>query len=162
MSISSGCYETIEKAISCLRNGHVGILAVSDNYVSPALGLGTQPDFLNCVVSLTTSLPPAGLLKTLKAIEGDAGRCLGARWGSRPLDIDILDYRGQVLNWHDNGRTSRGNGLILPHPEMHKRAFVLKPLRDIAPAWRHPVFDATAQQLLMRLAAQRRQTAMRV
>ena len=155
------CSETFGTARSRLITRDCEIVARSANYRSPALGARAQPDFLNNVIAIQTSLPPIELLRALKSIERDAGRRKGPRWDSRSLDIDILDYRGLVLNWRSDGDTSRGAGLILPHPEMHKRAFVLKPLSDIAPVWRHPVLDAGARQLLARIERQSRHSAVR-
>jgi len=145
------CDRAFDASLSHLDAAGVKIISRSTNYKSPALGLGMQPDFLNCVVKIDTDLPPARLLKILKATERAAGRKNGRRWGPRPLDMDILDYRGQILNWQNGGRTRKGEELILPHPEMHKRSFVLKPLIDVAPYWRHPVLDASAHQLLTKL-----------
>src|SRR5262249_8436131 len=88
-------------------------------------------------------------LRLVKGLERQAGRRLGQTWGPRPLDIDILDFGGRRLGWPP-GRHRRGR-LILPHPEAHRRAFVLVPVADIAPAWRHPVLGATPARPLARL-----------
>ena len=152
------CDQAFKKAFCALEERGVKILARSENYLSPALGMGLQPDFLNCVISVHPASTPVELLRLLKSIEKAAGRPLRERWSSRPLDIDILDYRGRVVNWHENGATKRGSGLILPHPEMHSRAFVLKPLLDIAPEWHHPVLNVSARQLLRALSADARVT----
>ena len=151
--------ESLDKALSVLEEKGMEICAVSSLYESPALGLGMQPAFLNNVLSVRTEYSPAGLIRELKLIERSAGRTPGARWGARPLDIDILDYEGRVLNWKHDGLTLKEKGLILPHPEMAKRAFVLKPLHEIAPNWRHPVLDATALQLLAMLDPRTRRSA---
>jgi 2-amino-4-hydroxy-6-hydroxymethyldihydropteridine diphosphokinase len=117
---------------------------------SRPVGGGRQPDFLNAVVMIEARLPPAALLRRLKQLERAAGRRPGRRWGPRPLDIDILDYAGRRLGWPGG----QGSRLTLPHPQMHRRAFVLAPLTDVAPHWRHPVLGATAQALLRRLGGQ--------
>ena len=96
------------------------------------------------------STSPAVLLRTLKRIERKAGRRLGRRWGPRQLDIDILDFGGRQIG-NPHGRRRRGQ-LQLPHPEMHRRAFVLLPLREVAPFWRHPRLGLTVSALLARLA----------
>jgi 2-amino-4-hydroxy-6-hydroxymethyldihydropteridine diphosphokinase len=72
----------------------------------------------------------------LKLLERQAGRRRGVRWGARPLDIDIIDYDGLR---YGRPRQRTRNGLTLPHPEMHRRPFVVMPLAEIAPTWRHPV-----------------------
>jgi 2-amino-4-hydroxy-6-hydroxymethyldihydropteridine diphosphokinase len=95
-------------------------------------------------------LPPAALLTRLHAIEARFGRVRGERNAARSLDLDLLAY-GEI--------TSNAAGpLILPHPRMHQRAFVLAPLCDIAPAWRHPGLHRSAAQLLAALAPE--QTAL--
>lgn len=104
--------------------------AASRLYRSPPWGLEDQPDFVNAVAALDTRLPPEGLLAELKALESRAGRVRGgARWGPRVLDLDLLLYGDRVS---DDPR------LILPHPRMHERAFVLLPLLEIAPGVRIP------------------------
>jgi 2-amino-4-hydroxy-6-hydroxymethyldihydropteridine diphosphokinase len=94
------------------------------------------------------------LLRTFKQLERAAGRRFGRHWGPRPLDLDIIDVRGTVLNWPPLHRV-RG-GLILPHPEMAARAFVLVPLKEIAPHWHHPGLHRTIDQLLANQQQQRR------
>ena len=99
--------------------------------------MAPQPRYLNAVVLVEAYIAPGALLRLLKRIERRAGGRLGARnGGPRPLDIDILDYGGRRIG-RPPRRRQRGR-LILPHPEMHRRAFVLVPLLEVAPAWRHP------------------------
>jgi 2-amino-4-hydroxy-6-hydroxymethyldihydropteridine diphosphokinase len=89
------------------------------------------------------------LLRLLKRIERRAGRTRTRAMAPRALDIDILDHGGRRMGWPPR-RRERGR-LIIPHPELHARAFVLVPLLDVAPAWRHPVLGLTAKALLSRL-----------
>lgn len=94
-------------------------------YRSPPMGPQGQPDFINAVAALATHLPPQDLLQALLAIEVRHGRRRdGAHWGPRTLDMDLLLYGDTVLD---------APGLVLPHPGLHQRAFVLYPLADIAP-----------------------------
>jgi 2-amino-4-hydroxy-6-hydroxymethyldihydropteridine diphosphokinase len=140
-------------------------LSVSSLYSSPAVGPGYQPDFYNAAALIKTSLPPLKLLKLIKQIEHAAGRRGALFWGPRPLDIDIIDYDGQVLNWrrsHGHGSAlvpgatagwrALGQGkvrpLTLPHGEMQRRVFVLKPVAEIAHKWRHPLFKLDANHLM--------------
>lgn len=124
------------------------VMARSSLYATSPVGHARQPRFLNAVVGVRTSLGPASLLTKLKRMERGAGRRLGGRWGPRPLDIDILDFGGRRVGV---GRdTSRAGRLLLPHPGIPDRGFVLVPLAEAAPAWRHPVFDCTARDLLRR------------
>ncbi len=131
--------------------GRLGkILAVSSVYETAPVGLEEQPAFLNAAVQLSTMLAPEALLLELLAIERSQGRDRSQavdapllretlRGGPRTLDLDLLLYEDQIL------ATPR---LILPHPALHQRRFVLAPLAEIAPALRHPVLDRALQQLL--------------
>ena len=109
-------------------------------YATAPLGPGRQAPYLNAVLLLEADVAPAALLRLLKGLERRAGRRFGPRWGPRCLDIDVLDYGGRRVGWPPR-RRERGR-LVLPHPEMHRRAFVLVPLLEIAPplapsgAWR--------------------------
>jgi 2-amino-4-hydroxy-6-hydroxymethyldihydropteridine diphosphokinase len=93
-------------------------------YRSPPWGIADQPDFVNAVARLETSLAPRELLDALLAIEASAGRVRGARNGPRILDLDLLLYGDQVIDESD---------FTVPHPRLHERAFVLLPLADVAP-----------------------------
>ena len=100
------------------------------------------------VIAVKGSVAPAQLLRMAKRIEWAAGRRSGVRWGPRPLDIDLLDYAGRQINVGDGKRVA--GRLVLPHPEMHRRGFVLVPLAQVAPHWRHPVSGMTARSLIAR------------
>ncbi len=98
--------------------------ASSSLYQSQAIGPAGQPDYLNLVVAIDTSLPALSLLDQLQSIELDQGRVRNQRWGARTLDIDILLYGQEIIN-HPR--------LLVPHAEMHWRDFVLKPLAELSP-----------------------------
>lgn len=99
------------------------LIAVSSFYRSTAVGPGEQPDYLNAVARLQTTLSPTLLLEKLQTIETQQGRTRETRWGPRTLDLDIVLYGTQVINTPD---------LHIPHPRMHERDFVLYPLREIS------------------------------
>ncbi len=113
--------------------------AVSDYLVTEPYGVTDQDEFLNGVMKIRTLLLPKELLVRLHEIEQEAKRERILRWGPRTLDLDILLYDDLIL---DDGE------LHIPHIEMHKRDFVLKPLCQIAPYVRHPVYNRTARELL--------------
>jgi len=102
----------------------IAVEAVSNLYRTPPWGLTDQPDFLNACAALVTSLPAGELLAACLDTERALKRERTVRWGPRTIDIDLLAFEGEE---HD------GDGLKLPHPRMLERAFVLKPLGDIAP-----------------------------
>lgn len=128
--------------------GDISVVAVSSVYRTPPWGLTEQPDFLNCCAGLETSLPPAALLRVCLDVERQLHRERGVRWGPRTIDIDLLDYDGLAIET---------DGLVLPHPRMTERAFVLVPLAEIASelaisgrsvaAWRDLVERADILQL---------------
>jgi 2-amino-4-hydroxy-6-hydroxymethyldihydropteridine diphosphokinase len=122
----------------------LGPVAVSTIRNTPALGPAGR-SFANAVAIVESALPPDELLAHLKRIERDFGRRGGMRWGPRVLDLDIVLWSGGA--W--------GGAPIVPHPEFRARAFVLKPLAEIAPGWRDPLTGLTVRQLLARLTAAR-------
>ncbi|HKL90429.1 MAG TPA: 2-amino-4-hydroxy-6-hydroxymethyldihydropteridine diphosphokinase [Allomuricauda sp.] len=129
----------LQKAIFQIQQKAGKILDISAVYENPAFGFEGD-DFLNIVLSLLTPLEPKELLDTLLQIEADFGRIRSnAGYSSRTLDIDIIYYGTEVINDDD---------LVIPHPQMQHRNFVLKPLGDIAPQFYHPVLYKDTRNLL--------------
>jgi 2-amino-4-hydroxy-6-hydroxymethyldihydropteridine diphosphokinase len=115
----------------------------SSLYQTASWGKHDQPDFLNQVIELKTSLEPKDLLSGILGIESDLGRKRIEKWGSRTIDIDILIYDDQIVNEPE---------LIIPHPYLAFRRFCLMPLCEIAPEFLHPVLKKNIQQLLLELS----------
>ena len=112
-------------------------------------GRKDQPVYANAVARIKTRLQPIELLAHLRQIEVEAGRQRRERWSERTLDLDIIDYNGLIVNAEASQSTDAH--LVLPHPSLHERAFVLAPIAEIAPRWRHPMLHQTARQLLRQL-----------
>ena len=134
--------DTLAAALVALNAEDVVIATRSSWYRSAPLPVSDQPWFFNGVASVGTVRGAPELLALMLAIEERFGRVRGLPNAARVLDLDLLDYRGELITTRD---------LVLPHPRLHQRRFVLEPLAEIAPAWRHPVLRLTAQQLLAQL-----------
>lgn len=131
--------QQIKTAINDLQAlADITIVSVSSLYHSPPMGPADQPDYINAVLSLETTLPPHQLLDALQSVEQLHGRVRKRHWGERTLDLDILLYGNQIL---DDER------LKIPHPGMHERAFVLYPLAEIAPEVEIPGIGALQEIL---------------
>ena len=111
-------------------------------YRSAPVPASDQPWFTNAVILVSSALSPPELMAALHRVEDTLGRRRGERWAARPIDLDIIAYGSHVID-----ASGADDALVLPHPRMHERAFVLLPLREIAPDWRHPKTGAPVDQL---------------
>tara|TARA_B100000686_G_C16745659_1_gene949298 strand:- start:732 stop:1235 length:504 start_codon:yes stop_codon:yes gene_type:complete len=131
-------FNNLNSAIEALTP-EIMVQTISPTYETQPLYVTQQPDFLNLLVRANTTLSPTNLLVSIKTLETELGRKPSVRFGPRVIDVDIIDYNSQILNLEN---------LITPHPRMHERLFVLKPLIDIVPNWIHPRTGKTVQQLI--------------
>jgi 2-amino-4-hydroxy-6-hydroxymethyldihydropteridine diphosphokinase len=130
-------------AIKALEKRGISITARSRWFRSAPVPVSDQPWFVNGVIAVKTSLLPADLLGLLHEVEAEFGRTRKIRNEARILDLDLIAYDDRVMDGSD--------GLILPHPRLHERAFVLLPLADVAPDWHHPVTGAAVADLIAAL-----------
>ena len=151
--------DSLRAALRLLAVENIEIISVSRFWKTPAFPIGSGPDYVNAAACVKTALTPEALLERLHRIEAELGRIRdGGRWQARPIDLDLLAYgdlvrpdaAGQTL-WRELAPERQSveapDRLILPHPRMQDRAFVLVPLAEIAPGWRHPLTGETVTRM---------------
>lgn len=154
--------ETLRAALAALADSGFAVERASRIYRTPAAPAGSGPDFANAVALAGGPADPEAFLGVLHGIEARFGRERIRRWGPRSLDMDLLDAGGAILpdlatylRWLEASpealTASAPEQLILPHPRIAERAFVLVPLAEIAPDWRHPATGLTAGGMLASL-----------
>ena len=132
------------ESLSNMENSGFKILAVSSFVETEPYGVTDQPFFINAAVKIATELSAHDLLRALLEIEQKMGRVRKRRWGERNIDLDLLFYDNLVIKEQD---------LVLPHPDMQNRLFVLAPLAEIAGEVVHPVFNVTVSDMLNKLTS---------
>lgn len=142
-SAAGGPEATCTAAMAQLEGAGVQILARSPWYQTAPVPISDQPWFMNAVLQVSTSLAPADLLGLMHDVEAAMGRVRTIPNAARAVDLDLLAYEGIVRAGPD--------APVLPHPRLQDRAFVLFPLRDIAPQWRHPVTGETPDEMIARM-----------
>ena len=167
-SQAGGPAETLSAAVVNLNAQGLSLRRLSRFYTTPCFPAEAGPDYVNAAAAIASDLPAPSVLDTLHRIEAEFGRKRQQRWGSRSLDLDLLAMGPAILPdadvhaaWRDlpaqDQQLRAPDQLILPHPRLHERAFVLVPLADIAPFWRHPVLGVTVAEMAGALTAQARQ-----
>ena len=157
--------KTLTSALDMIQTEGVTIQKVSQLYSTPCFPSGAGPDYVNAVAVIDTVLSAQDLLLRLHNIEETIGRKRIGRWGQRVIDLDLLAYADEISpnldvfeHWQnlplDQQTKEAPEQLILPHPRIQDRAFVLVPLTEIASAWIHPVFKRNAASLLSDLKAE--------
>lgn len=132
--------EYLEKAIKRIKESVGEIRAISPVYETPPWGFKAEQWFYNQVLAIETTLKPTIVLTTLQTIESELGRTRSIEgYSSRTIDLDILFFNSKII---------KTETLTVPHPKLHKRNFVLYPMNDIAPNFRHPEFYKTINELL--------------
>jgi 2-amino-4-hydroxy-6-hydroxymethyldihydropteridine diphosphokinase len=137
---------TLQAASTALESRSVTVRRVSPWYRTAPVPASEQPWYFNAVAEISTDMPADRLLAELHAVEDEFGRVRSAPNAPRIIDLDLLDYRGEIAVGGPGKAT-------LPHPRMAERAFVLRPLADLDPKWRHPVSGASIQTLVAALPA---------
>lgn len=160
-SPAGGPRDTLDAAVVAFADRGLDVVARSRWFRTPAYPPGSGPEFVNGAVVLRSGLGPEAVLAELHAVEAALGRDRRRRWAPRACDLDLLASGDRVLPdaatvraWMDlagDDRLAVPLGLLLPHPRLHERGFVLAPLADVAPDWRHPLTGMSVAAMLAAL-----------
>ncbi len=158
-SATGTALQTLEKSLELFALESLQVNRISKWFSTPAFPAGSGPDFVNGAVMVQTSLAPSDVLSALHRIEAAMGRTRENRWEPRLCDLDLIAYDDLILpdlatfkQWKAldlaSQKTKTPDQLVLPHPRIQDRSFVLVPLHDIAPDWVHPVTGITVSEML--------------
>jgi 2-amino-4-hydroxy-6-hydroxymethyldihydropteridine diphosphokinase len=135
-------YQAIEDAMGEIEARGMRIVKKSEIIETEPYGYTDQPPFINGALEVETTLSCREVLKALLSIESDLGRVREFKWGPRIIDLDIIFFNNEIYNEED---------LMVPHPDMQNRGFVLKPISDICPDYIHPILKKSVIELLKEL-----------
>ena len=141
LTTQDGPLSTCQKALRKIQDSGISVLSKSSWYLSEPVPVSAEPWYINGVILVSTDLKPNDLLETLLGIENLFGRSVGERLGPRTLDLDLLSY-GDMICFQQGSPE-----LSLPHPQLAKRNFVIVPLAEILPYWRHPISGLAAYEM---------------
>ncbi|AVO38397.1 2-amino-4-hydroxy-6-hydroxymethyldihydropteridine diphosphokinase [Pukyongiella litopenaei] len=155
---------TLGRAVAAMAGLDISIRGLSRFFATPCFPAGAGPDYVNAVVAVETAMEPGALLTALHGIEARFGRARARRWGMRTLDLDLVAYGDRVLpdatvqtRWRHLPAEAQVRAtpdrLILPHPRLQDRAFVLVPMADVAPGWTHPLTGHSVARMCAALPA---------
>ena len=158
----SGPSDILVSSISALTYNNISVLKISRFYRTPCFPKDAGPDYVNAALLVRSALDAGSLLEMLHLVEEGSDRTRPERWGKRTLDLDLLTFGSAILpnsriynKWRQLSlelqRQVAPDQLIVPHPRIQDRSFVLGPLMDIAPNWRHPVLDQTVEEMFLAL-----------
>ena len=141
-SEEGGRENNIIKAISYLKKLNLNLIEISSFYQTPSYPNNSEPKFINLCVKLESNLKANELLNEIKKIEKKLGRIRIKKNEPRTCDIDIIDFNGEII---------KNDELIVPHPRLHLRNFVIYPLKEIEPNWLHPIFNKNIDSFFQEL-----------
>jgi 2-amino-4-hydroxy-6-hydroxymethyldihydropteridine diphosphokinase len=144
---------TLAAALECFAEAGIEVVRLSPWFRSAPVPASDQPWFVNAVAEVAFAGAPQELLDRLHAVEDRFGRVRLQRWEARAIDLDLLAFDDLMIGWRGVVPGDSTQVLVIPHPRLHERLFVLAPLAELAPEWRHPVFGSTAAEMIARLPA---------
>jgi 2-amino-4-hydroxy-6-hydroxymethyldihydropteridine diphosphokinase len=150
-------FANINLAISCLDGYGIKVIKKSSFYETPSYPNNENPKFINAIILVETTLPPVDLMSVLIFIEKKLERKRGKKNDPRTCDIDIIDYNSEILNLRYNNLE-----LTVPHKELTSRNFILFPLQEISPTWKHPKTKEIVSVLLQKLSEEDKNSILKI